>query len=157
MERHNQPITVVGVPLKGIITTLVFLTLLFAVFDPFDFQSTISDVVSSSQEKEQDADQSRQENNIVATPEMISKAANEIRAEKIADYERSENVSPTDQFFYIVELSNGGDIEASDVTIEPDRVTIVSRSGIETIIPRTTIKNIRRYKLPDQPQPQSSP
>jgi len=153
MERQNPPITLFGIPLKGMITTLFFLVTLFVVVDPLDFKTMFSDKISLVQKEQHGEYQSEKDNTIVATPEMISKAMNEIRTNKILDYEQTDNVSPTDRFFYIVELHNGGDIEASDVTIEPDLVTIVSRSGIQTVIARSTIKKIRRYKLPDPEQP----
>jgi len=156
MERQNAPITLFGISLKGMITTLFFLVTLFVVFDPFEFKTMLSEKISLVQKEQRGGNQSEMDNTIVATPEMISKAMNEIRTNKIPDYEQTDNVSPTDQFFYIVELHNGGDIEASDVTIEPDLVTIVSRSGIQTVIARSTIKKIRRYKLPDPEQPPST-
>ncbi len=156
MERQNAPITLFGIPLKGMITALFFLVTLFLVFDPFEFKTMFSEKISLVQKEQGVGNQSEKDNTIVATPEMISKAMNEIRANKILDYEQTDNVSPTDRFFYIVELHNGGDIEASDVTIEPELVTIVSRSGIQTVIARSTIKKIRRYKLPDPEQPPSA-
>ncbi len=156
MQRHNQPFTLFGISLKGIITTLVFLVTLFVVFDQLDMKSMFSETISTIQKKQNDETQPGQEDTIVATPKMVSKAISEIRASKKRDHEQTDTVSPTDRFFYIVELYNGGDIEASDVTIEPELVTIISKSGIETVIPRTTIKKIRRYKLPDPLQPQST-
>ena len=156
MQRHNQPFTLFGISLKGIITTLVFLVTLFVVFDQLDMKSMFSETISTIQKKQNDETQPGQEDTLVATPEMVSKAISEIRASKKRDHEQTDTVSPTDRFFYIVELYNGGDIEASDVTIEPELVTIISKSGIETVIPRTTIKKIRRYKLPDPLQPQST-
>jgi len=153
MEQHNQPITLFGVSLKGIITALVFLTILFAALDPLDLKTVITEMVSSNRDQGQDASPPRQQGTIVATPEMISKAADEITAKRISDYEKTDSASPKDRFFYIVELVNGGDIDATDVTIEPEIVTIVSRSGIQTVVSRTAIKNIRRYKLPDVTQP----
>jgi hypothetical protein len=156
MQRHNQPVTLFGISLKGLITALVFLVTLFVVFDQVDMKSMFSETISSIQKKQNDDNQPGHEDTLVATPEMVSKAISEIRASKKHDHEKTDTVSPTDRFFYIVELYNGGDIEASDVTIEPELVTIISKSGIETVIPRTTIKKIRRYKLPDPVQPQST-
>lgn len=154
MQRQNPPLTLFGISVKGLIAALVFLVTLLVVFDQIDITSMLSDTISLSQKK--DANRPGQEADIVATPEMISKAMNEVRADKKRALEKIETASPTDRFFYIVELSNGGDIEASDVTIEPESVTVFSPSGIETVIPRTTIKKIRRYKLPDPAPPQST-
>jgi hypothetical protein len=156
MERQNAPITLFGIPLKGMITTLFFLLTLFVVFDPLKFKTMFSEKISLVQKEQRGENQSENDNTIVATPEMISKAMSDIRTNKILDYEQTDNVSPTDRFFYIIELHNGGDIEASDVTIEPELVTIVSQSGIQTVIARSTIKKIRRYKLPAPEQPPST-
>ncbi len=154
MPRHNPPLTIFGISVKGLVSTLVFMATLLVVFNQIDITSMLSDTISLTQKK--DDNHPGQEADIVATPEMISEAMNEIRAGKKLALEKIETVSPTDRFFYIVELYNGGDIEASDLTIEPESVTIFSPSGIETVVPRTAIKKIRRYKLADPAQAQST-
>ena len=154
MQRQSPPLTLFGISMKGLITILVFLVTLLAVFNQIDITSMLSETMSLTEKK--DDNHSGQEADIVATPEMISKAMNEVRAGKKRALEKTDTVSPADRFFYIVELNSGGDIEASEVTIEPQSVTIFSQSGIETVIPRTAIKKIRRYKLPDPAPPQST-
>ena len=88
------------------------------------------------------------DDHIVATPEMISEAMQELKIKKMQEHETAESQPETFRNYYIIELYSGGDLEASDVVIRPDTVTITSDSGIETIISRNSIKDIRRYQIP---------
>lgn len=149
METQNRQFSLFGIPLKLIITCSIFIAFLTIIVDPGEFTSFFDEhmITGSSQHRGEDTNQKSKD--IVATPDMVSEAINKIKAEKGREVEQSENISPTQRYFYIVELDNGGDIEASDVTIDPNLVTITSTSGIETVIARTAIKDIRRYRLPD--------
>ena len=149
MKTQNQPITIFGVSLKGIIVTIFFLMVIFVVIDPLEMRSDISNKLPGlTNYLEPDNHDSKQDSHIDATPEMVSEAMRELRNAKALEHESTTNDQPTDRFFYIVELHNGGDIEASEAKIESESVTIISTSGIETVLPRSSVKDVRRYKLP---------
>ena len=64
---------------------------------------------------------------------------------------------PTDRFFYVVELISGGDLEGTELTIEPDHVILVSEGGTETTIDRTMVRKIHRFKLPPSSDQEQAP
>lgn len=149
MKTQNQHITIFGVSLRGIIVTIIFLMVIFVVIDPLEMRSDISNKLPGlTNYLEPDDHDSRKDSHIDATPEMVSEAMRELRNAKALEHESTTNDLPTDRFFYIVELHNGGDIEASEAKIESESVTIISTSGIETVLPRSSVKDVRRYKLP---------
>jgi len=157
MKKRNPPITIFGVSLRGMIATIIFLLVIFVVIDPFEMRSDISEKLSALTNYLQHDDQgSNQDSHIDATPGMVSEAMREIITTKALEHESTTNDLPTDRFFYIVELYNGGDIEASEARIESESVTIISTSGIETVLPRSSVKEVRRYKLPPIEPPDTS-
>ena len=150
MKHQNQPITILGVSLKAIVVISVFIALLTIVFSPVDFRS-LSDhylklnQVTGSNEKE---DLPRN-THIEATPNMIADAIKEIQYEKKQEIEQTSNITKTARYYYVVELQSGGDLEASNVQISPESVTIISQQGITTVLPRSSVTDVRRYRLPD--------
>ncbi len=150
MENQHRPLSLLGVSLKKLLAGFVFLSILIVVIKPTDITSFLNQTLSTIQPEKADRNQyDQRDTHIDATPEMISAAIQELRADRMRKYETSESSSPTDRFFYVIELLDGGDLEATSVTIEPDLVTIISESGIKTVVSRTAIKKINRYKLPD--------
>lgn len=85
---------------------------------------------------------------IVVDQRMLEEAMLNVQVERLAELESRDATIPTNRFFYIVELHSGGDLEGTELTIEPDQVTLVSEGGTETTIERTAIKDIKRFTLP---------
>lgn len=150
IEEHRPPISIFGIRLKPLIIVIIFLFSLLIVFDPLDFKRFVSDYrpFPPPEKATEKITPDQNINDIVATPEMISKAMKEIQLEKVQQIETKENVLPEDRFFYIIELTTGGTLKAMDVVMEPDEVIILSSSGIRTVIPRNSVKKISRFKLP---------
>ena len=152
MDVKHRPLSLFGVSLKKLLAALVFLSILAVAIRPTDITSFFSKLLTPGGQKNTGQNQyHQQDTHITATPEMISAAQKELHAERMREYETAENSSPTDRFFYVIELHDGGDLEAAAITIEPDLVTIMSQSGIKTVIPRASVKKVNRYKLPDLP------
>jgi hypothetical protein len=154
MHKSTPPLSVAGIPLKPLVFIGIVLLIVLAdircarigdigtrlIFDSIDRRtpSTPADLTP---------------NDIVATPEMITRAQLGIIAARIAEQENSATADPDDRFFYIVELHSGGDLESFDLTIRPDEIILHSAAGIRTVIPRESVKQIHRIKLPaDQPE-----
>lgn len=149
-ENHTSPRSIFGVPVKPLIIILIFLISLLIVFDRFDVNLFLSKTISkkTSEETPSQSETGSADREILATPEMIAKATKEVTAKKLEQIESSQSSMAEGRFFYIIDLKSGGDLEAMDVIIKPDRVTISSSNGISTTIPRDSIKDIRRFKLP---------
>jgi hypothetical protein len=148
-DTHKPPRTILGIPLKALLVVIILLLGLFAVFDRLD----VNDIVAPFRPAVDTADENQRgaSKNIVATPEMIKQATRELQGEKLKNLESTENSLPTDRFFYVVELLNGKDLEAVELTIKPDSVTIISAGGIKTTIARAAVKEIKRFKLETTP------
>lgn len=149
-ENHHPPLSIFGVPVKPLVIIIIFLVSLLVVFDRFDVDLFENTLISTEQAEDTSnapvtGSDSRE---IVATPEMIAKATKELTAKKLEQIESSTSPMPEDRFYYIIDLKSGGDLEALDVIIKPDSVTISSSNGISTTIPRDSIQEIRRFKLP---------
>lgn len=150
MENQHPPLSLFGVSLKKLLAGIVFFSILVVVINPPDITSFFSQALTTIQSEITDQNRTdQQDTHINATSEMISTAMQELRADRMREYETGESSSPTDRFFYLIELHDGGDLEASAITIEAELVTIISQSGIKTVLPRTAIRKINRYKLPD--------
>ena len=150
MEDRHRPLSLFGVSLKKLLAAFVFLSILVVAINPYDITSFFSRALTTvGQKKTGQNHDNQRDTHITATPEMISAAMKELRTDRRREYETGEGSSPTDRFFYVIELHDGGDLEAAAITIEPDLVTIMSQSGIKTVLPRTAIKKVNRYKLPD--------
>ena len=147
MARKNRPFTILGIPIKATVVTVVFIIILAAAIDPFELISPLEELTKAPPSDHSSFDET-EDVHIEATPEMISKAIKELKNNKRQEYEVLEE-DLNARYYYIVELQNGGDLEASDVLIKPDAITIISQTGIETTMPRNAIKDIRRYRLPD--------
>jgi len=149
-ENHSPPRSIFGIRVKPLIIVITFLISLLVVFDRFDvvnyFNNTLSITTSENPPSQSETGYAGRE--IVATPEMVAKAMEELRVKKLAQIESSQSPISGDIFYYIIDLKSGGDLEAMDVIIEPDTVTLSSSNGISTTIPRESIKDIRRFKLP---------
>lgn len=149
-EKHTSPRSIFGVPIKPLIIILIFLISLLIVFDRFDINLFLSKTISkkTSEDTSSQSETGSADREIVATPEMIAKATKEVTAEKLEQIESSKSPMAEDRFYYIIDLKSGGDLEAMDVIIKPESVTISSSNGISTTIPRDSIKGIHRFKLP---------
>ncbi len=150
MEVNHRPLSLLGVSLKKLLAAFVFLSILVVAINPYDITSFFSRALTTvGQKKTGQNHDYLGDTHITATPEMISAAMKELRADRVREYETGEGSSPPARFFYVIELHDGGDLEATAITIEPDLVTIMSQSGIKTVLPRTAIKKVNRYRLPD--------
>jgi hypothetical protein len=149
-RNHTSPRSIFGIPVRPLIIILIFLISLLIVFDRFDINLFLSKTISkkTSEEYSSQSETGSADREIVATPEMIAKATKEVTAKKLEQIESSNSPMAEDRFYYIIDLKSGGDLEAMDVLIKPDSVTISSSNGISTTIPRNSIKDIRRFKLP---------
>jgi hypothetical protein len=151
-ESGNRPLTIFGISLKAIVFVVIFLLSLLLVIDRVD----IADLLDSRRPPQKSVDYAESESpennsrDIVATPEMITEAMRQVEIDRLNQLESSEHFEPTDRFFYIIELTNGSDLEATELTIEPDRVVLSSETGITTVIDRSSIKRIDRIKLPPE-------
>ena len=155
MKHQNQPITILGVSLKAIVVISVFLALLTIVFSPIDFHSLSDHYLKLNQfTGGNEIEDLPRNTHIEATPDMIADAIKELKNEKKQEIEQPSTTANTARYYYIVELQSGGDLEASDVQISPDSVTIISQQGITTVLPRSSVTDVRRFRLPDIQQSQ---
>jgi len=154
-EEIKPPTSLFGIRVKSIIFCIIIAASILIVIDPLNIRQLLSPFIPSNvNEQVQPEPQDRE---IIATPEMISKAVSTLLKERSLEHEATDPVSSADRYFYIIELTNGGDLEADNLTIKPGHVTITAATGVETVIPRNTIKNIRKYKLPSQSPPGNNP
>lgn len=149
MPRNNTgPLTIFGIRLKSIIVAAIFVAVLLAVVNRDEILSLLNDNTLVEPLKPDHAKQDVQERDIVVDEEMLTRAMREVQTQKLEELETSDGSVPTDRFFYIIELVSGGDLEGVDLTVEPDRVILVSEGGTRTTIKRADVKQIHRHKLP---------
>lgn len=148
-EEQRPPRTILKIPLRPLVIIIVVLAGLFIVAGPLDLEDFRDSLISPKpDDKSASKDTSSgEQKEIVATQEMIKKAAEEVQAEKFKALESTETIRPTDRFFYIIELVNGDDLESTNITIKPETVIITSAGGTVTTIPRSSVKNISRFRL----------
>lgn len=150
-KRNHPPLAIFGIHLKSLLTVLVFLVVLLSLFNPLEVKQSIKGVFETTERQSVVTSPAETpENEINATPEMISKAARELRERRISTYESGQETSGKINY-YLVNLVDGGSIEAESISIKPDQVTVITAQGIETVIPRTNIRNIIRLKLDPKP------
>ena len=151
-QRKKPPLAIFGLPLKAILVVLVFLVVLLSLFNPLEFEQSLQDVVKKAGQQSGNTFPPAEEpdNEIKATPEMISKAAREVQEKRVKEFE-SEQQTPAKVNYYLINLADGGSIEAESVSIKPDLVSVITAQGIETVIPRKDIRNIIRLKLDPKP------
>lgn len=159
MKNSESPShSIFGVRVKTIVVVLLFFTILLVVVNRSEieslWQTTTLEKVKESVPSTMDSVQPDAPH-IEVDQEMLSKAMQEVQVEKLSQIESQNSSTPTDRFFYVVELVSGGDLEGIDLVIEPDQVILVSEGGTETTIFRSAIKKINRYKLP--PSQESQP
>ncbi len=152
----SRPLAVFGIRIKTIVVLAVFGALLLVAVNRSEIESLLrpSGIVQqqtdSSTEKAEN--RSPEQTHLIVDQEMLSKAMREVQVEKLAELESKDSSVPTDRFFYVVELTSGGDLEGVDLTIEPDQVILVSEGGTKTTIDANSVKKIHRYKLPPSKQ-----
>ena len=159
MKNSESPShSIFGVRVKTIVVVLLFFTILLVVVNRSEieslWQTTTLEKVKESVPSTMDSVQPEAPH-IEVDQEMLSKAMQEVQVEKLSQIESQNSSTPTDRFFYVVELVSGGDLEGIDLVIEPDQVILVSEGGTETTISRSAIKKIDRYKLPPSQESQS--
>ncbi len=153
MKRDESgPRAIFGVRIKTIVILLIFSALLLIAVNRKEFETLLqmtgigkSPQFSSGPDT---TDQKNTENHIVVDQQMLDKAMQEVQLEQLTRIESEQAATPTDRFFYIVELNGGSDLEGVELIIEPDYVTIVSDGGTRTTIKRAMIREIKRFKLP---------
>lgn len=151
-QDESGPRTILGIRIKAIVVLLVFLTVLMVVLNRSEIESLllktgIDKSLQFSRTVDQDASQSG-ENHIVVDQKMLEEAIREVQMEQLGRIESGDAATPTDRFFYIIELHGGSDLEGVDLVIDPDYVTIVSEGGTETTVERAMVREIKRFKLP---------
>ncbi|MGA7279463.1 MAG: hypothetical protein WBW79_16105 [Desulfocapsaceae bacterium] len=145
---QKQPLAAFGVRVKTIIVLVLFGCLLFLVIDISDISRLAERFYGDHQAKDQTSSLPMPGEDIVVDQEALSEAMQQVYLQKLAEIEQAESSEPTDRFFYIIEIVGGSDLEAVDITIEPDQVIMLSAGGTETTINRSLVKKIHRIKLP---------
>ncbi len=151
MTEPAQRVTAFGIPIKPVLFFAVLAGIVLTDIDyhriiesyetlPFTGQPGTSSGQSSTTMPQ----------DIVATPEMIARARQKIEAARRGERENAPHPAPSDRFYYIIELFSGGNLEAAELTIRPDRLILTSASGIKTVIDRRSVKKIHRFKLPQE-------
>ncbi|MBU0946654.1 MAG: hypothetical protein KJ804_11825 [Proteobacteria bacterium] len=84
--------------------------------------------------------------NRAITQEELDQAIQKALAEKSRGTEE-KNLPQTDQFYYRVELVNGGKIEAESASRDGDMLTIKDRKGLVITVNRAEIKNVKKVKM----------
>jgi hypothetical protein len=145
---QKQPRAVFGVRIKSIVVLALFGCLLFLVIDFSDISKIAKQFSEDRQTKDQVSGRPLPADDIIVDQEKLSEAMQQVYLQKLAEVEQAESSEPTDRFFYIIEIVGGSDLEAIDITIEPDQVIMLSAGGTETTISRNLVKKIHRIKLP---------
>lgn len=159
-NEESPPLSIFGIRIKSIIILILFLGLLLVVVNRSEIESLLSSSGKVLQQKadfSQETSEQADDNHIIVDQEMLSRAMQEVQVEKLTELESQDSTMPTDRFFYVVELTSGGDLEGVDLTIEPDHLTLVSEGGTETTIQRTMVSKIHRFKLPPSSENQQAP
>lgn len=157
-DNDSAPYSIFGIRVKTLIIVLLFAACLLVVVNRSEMESllqtTTIDGVQDSTPAGQNGPQPGAPH-LEVDEEMLSRAMQEVQVEKLSQLESQNSSTPTDRFFYVIELVSGGDLEGIDLKIEPDHVILESEGGTETTISRTAIKKIHRFKLP--PSQESQP
>jgi hypothetical protein len=144
-----------GVRIKTIVILLIFSALLLVAVNRSEIESLLQmtgiDKSIHSPSSPASTDQQSRKNDIVVDQKMLEEAIQEVQLEQLNRIESEEAATPTDRFFYIVELHGGSDLEGVELIVEPDYVTIVSNGGTQTTIEREMVREIKRFKLPPSP------
>jgi hypothetical protein len=147
-NEHKQPRAVFGVRIKTIVTLALFGCLLFLVIDVSDISRYAERFYGDYQASDQSSNLPLPSEDIIVDQEELSEAMQQVYLQKLAEIEQAKGSEPTDRFFYIIEIIGGSDLEAVDITIEPDQVIMLSAGGTETTVNRSLVKKIHRIKLP---------
>jgi hypothetical protein len=145
---QKQPYAVFGVRIKTIVVLVLFGCLLLLAIDFSDISRHAERFYGDHVTTEQNSSMVLPGEDIVVDQEELSEAMQQVYLQKLAEIEQAESSEPTDRFFYIIEIVGGSDLEAVDITIEPDQVIMLSAGGTETTINRKLVKKIHRIKLP---------
>lgn len=151
-KKNTGPAAIFGIRIKSIVVGSMFLIALLAVINRDEFLALFNRNNFLEQTSQEQTGQNVPERDIVVDQKMLSDAVQQVQAEKLAELESRNSSIPTDRFFYIVELVSGGDLEGTDLTIEPDQVILISEGGTSTTINRADVKEIHRHKLPPSPK-----
>lgn len=157
---ESPPLSIFGIRIKTILIVLLFITMVLVAVNRSEIESLLHNLgISELQktERSEDTGTISEDSHIVVDQEMLSKAMQEVHVEKLTELESQDSTTPTDRFFYVLEIVNGGDLEGIDLTIEPDYVTIVSEGGTKTTIKRTMVRKIHRFKLPPSSETEQVP
>ena len=147
----SPPITIFGIRLKAILVAVLIGTIVLVAVNRSEIESLLQRLPGAEWVQIDQAggtNGNAEERHLVVDQEMLARAMQEAQVEKLNEIESGDSSIPTDKFFFVVELVSGGDLEGTDLTIEPDSVTLVSGGGTETTIPRTWVRKIHRFKLP---------
>lgn len=149
---ESGPRSVFGIRVKTVAIFLIFSAVLLVAINHSEIESLLDksgiDKSLSLPGRTDSIDQQKQENHIVVDQKMLDEAIKEVQLEQLSKIESGDGATPTDRFFYIIELHGGSDLEGVDLVIDPDYVSIVSEGGTKTTIARTTVKEIKRFRLP---------
>jgi hypothetical protein len=151
MREPAQPVTVFGIPVKPVLFLAVIAGIVLIDIDYHRIIESSEKLPFTGQRvAETERSSKTMPRDIIATPEMITRARQKIEAARREEMENAPRPNAIDRFYYIVELYSGGDIESAELTIHPDRIVLTSASGIKTIIDRRSVRNIHRIKLPPE-------
>ena len=149
-NEDSPPRSIFGVRIKTILVLVLFSVIVLAAVNRSELESLLKSIpIGEHQQNVADGtNENADGDHLVVDQEMLARAMQEVQVEKLTELESGDSAIPTDRFFYVVELVSGGDLEGTELTIEPDRVTLVSEGGTKTTIERTMVSKIHRFKLP---------
>ena len=157
MNQNNRPpLSIFGIRLRAILFVLVFLVVLLSLYNPHRLQQSFQGFLKNNEHQHDSTSPPAAvpDGEIVATPEMISKAVRQVHEEQARKYQSGQE-AVVKVNYYLVNLADGGSIEAESISIKPDQVTVVTAQGVKTVIPRENITKIIQLKLDPKPSPES--
>ena len=149
-SEDSPPRSIFGIRIKTILVLVLFSIIVLAAVNRSELESLLKSIpIGEQQQNGADGiNENADSNHLVVDQEMLARAMQEVQVDKLTELESGDSTIPTDRFFYVVELVSGGDLEGTELTIEPDQVTLVSEGGTKTTIERTMVSKIHRFKLP---------
>ena len=149
-SEDSPPRSIFGIRIKTILVLVLFSIIVLAAVNRSELESLLKSIpIGEQQQNGADGiNENADSNHLEVDQEMLARAMQEVQVDKLTELESGDSTIPTDRFFYVVELVSGGDLEGTELTIEPDQVTLVSKGGTKTTIERTMVSKIHRFKLP---------
>jgi hypothetical protein len=159
-SEDSSPRSIFGIRVKTILILVLIGVMVLVAVNRSEIESLLQSVPVGEPQSTEVGDQMVDKgdgNHLVVDQQMLARAMQEVQVEKLTEIDSGDSTIPTDRFFYVVELVSGGDLEGTELTIDPDYVTLVSEGGTKTTIERTMVSKIHRFKLPPSSENEQTP